>query len=184
MTVRRPVRCLDDELSEYASGRLDDARALDWDRHLVACELCRRAVDAERRLRAALAGGPSMPGDLRTTLMAMGRDLDPAPRPVQGRDPLPLLAPGHPPCHRSPLRATVVAAAAAGVSAAAAWSLTVIGVPAARVAVVSGSPSPAVSPAGPARSAQPAGMASLVSVRWTSGPSASQPPARGAESTP
>ncbi|WP_299440741.1 anti-sigma factor [uncultured Phycicoccus sp.] len=182
MTSPHHVRCLDDELSEYAAGRLDDTRSLAWDRHLVACEMCRRAVGAERRLREALAGGPSMPGDLRTTLIAMGRDLDPGP--VGFREPLALLSPGDRPCHRSPLRATVVAAAAVGVSAAAAWSLTVIGAPATRVAVVSGSPSPAASPVGPTRSAPPATTASLVSVRWMSGTSVSQPATRQAESTP
>lgn len=180
MSGRRPVRCHDAELSEYAAGRLGDARSLEWDRHLVACEGCRRAVAEERRLREALAGGPSMPGDLRSTLLALGRDLAPPPAPAAGPGPLPLLAPGAPPCHRSPLRATVVAAAAAGVSAAAAWSLTVIDAPAARPGVVTGPTLPAVSPA---RAPGPA-TASLVTVRWTSGTSSAVVPTRGAQSTP
>lgn len=125
------VRCLDDELSEYAAGRLPAARVRAWERHLAVCDLCACGLERERRLRAVLAGGPSMPGDLRSALMAMGTALSHEPlRTPTGPGPLPLLAPGAPPCHRSPLRATVVAAAAAGVSAAAAWSLTVIGAPA------------------------------------------------------
>ncbi len=145
------VRCLDDELFDYAAGRLPGPRVALWQRHLAVCDLCAVALERERRLRAALAGAPSMPGDLRTTLMAMGRALE-APA-VQARtpEPLALLTPGAPPCHRSPLRATVVAAAAVGVSAAAAWSLSVMGAPAvvgssppytARDAAASPSPAP------------------------------------------
>jgi hypothetical protein len=90
-----------------------------------------------------------MPGDLRSTLLALGSSLaTEAPRPASlsaHHRPLALLAPSAPACHRSPLRATVVAAAAAGVSAAAAWSLTVIGTP---VPVRSGlATTPAVQPA-------------------------------------
>ena len=75
-----------------------------------------------------------MPGDLRTTLLALGStmaaDLPRASTPPSPQhDPLRLLAPGAPPCHRSPLRATVIAAAAAGISAAAAWSLTMVPAP-------------------------------------------------------
>ena len=125
----RPVRCLDDELSEYVAGRLEVPRRRAWELHLVACEVCCRAVREERRLREALAGGPSMPGDLRLSLLALGREqAEPVPVPV-GPRPLATLAPGAPACHRSPLRATAAAAAAAGVSAAAAWSLTVLGAP-------------------------------------------------------
>lgn len=142
------VRCLGDELTDYAAGRLDLPRQWAWDRHLVACRVCAHAVDEERRLRSALAGTPSMPGDLRSALLALGSSLATAPpRPAAGsaqHRPLALLAPSAPACHRSPLRATVVAAAAAGVSAAAAWSLTVIGAP---VPVRSGlATTPAVQP--------------------------------------
>jgi hypothetical protein len=130
MSAADGVRCLDDELSEYAAGRLPAHRVRAWQRHLAVCDLCAIGLERERRLQSALAGGPSMPVDLRDALMAMGRGMhhEPAvPRPAG--EPLALLAPGAPPCHRSPLRATVVAAAAAGVSAAAAWSLTVVGAP-------------------------------------------------------
>ena len=131
MSLTPRVRCLGAELSEYVAGRLPAERGWEWDRHLVACRVCAHAVEEERRLRSALAGAPSMPGDLRSSLLALGRSLaaeaPPQPAPVAARhQPLALLAPSAPPCHRSPLRATVVAAAAAGVSAAAAWSLTVV----------------------------------------------------------
>jgi len=134
MTHSARVQCLDDELTEYAAGRLPLNRQWAWDRHLVTCQVCGHAVDQERRLRSALAGAPTMPGDLRTTLLALGSTMaadlprtstPPSPAP----DPLRLLAPGAPPCHRSPLRATVIAAAAAGISAAAAWSLTMVPAP-------------------------------------------------------
>lgn len=145
------VRCLGDELGEYAAARLPVERQWAWDRHLVACRVCAHAVDEERRLRSALTGAPSMPGDLRSSLLALGRSLAaeaPQPVPVAARhQPLALLAPSAPPCHRSPLRATVVAATAAGVSAAAAWSLTVIGAPVpVRTSLATTSP-PAVQPA-------------------------------------
>ncbi len=179
MTARPTVRCLDDELSEYAAGRLDGARRSAWEHHLVACELCCGAVRQERRLREALAGAPSMPGDLRVTLLALGRDVAAVPRPVGGPEPLPLLAPSDPPCHRSALRATVVAAAAAGVSAAAAWSLTVGGAPVVqRPASAPGTATPPV-----ARSVAPGG-AVLVPVRWTPGATAPAPGVQQAESTP
>lgn len=75
MNLRPGPGHLTDELSEYAAGRLPDARALHWDRHLVACETCRASVAVERRLQAVLTAGPSMPSSLRTTLIAMGADL-------------------------------------------------------------------------------------------------------------
>jgi hypothetical protein len=136
MTDGMRVRCLGDELPEYAAGRLPLDRQWAWDRHLVACQVCGHAVAQERRLRSVLAGAPSMPGDLRSSLLALGTDLASraGERPAVAHPPaLALLAPSAPPCHRSALRATVVAAAAAGVSAAAAWSLTVIGSPATAV---------------------------------------------------
>lgn len=145
------VRCLGDELGEYAAARLPVERQWAWDRHLVACRVCAHAVDEERRLRSALAGAPSMPGDLRSSLLALGRSLAAeAPQPVSvpsHHEPLALLAPSAPPCHRSPLRATAVAAAAAGVSAAAAWSLTVIGAPVPVRTSLATTPTPAVQPA-------------------------------------
>lgn len=182
MTARASVHCLDDELSEYAAGRLEGARQDAWERHLVVCELCRHAVGQERRLRAALAGAPSMPGDLRVTLLALGRGMEAEPRPSAGPGVLPLLAPSDPPCHRSALRATVVAAAAGGVAAAAAWSLTVIGAPVApRQGVVAGPSTPSVSTA---RAVSPLAATTVLPVRWTNGASAPGSPGQRAESTP
>ena len=151
------VRCLGDELTEYAAGRLDLPRQWAWDRHLVACRVCAHAVDEERRLRSALAGAPSMPGDLRSALLALGSSLaTEPPRPASGsaqHRPLALLAPSAPACHRSPLRATVVAAAAAGVSAAAAWTLGVAPGPGTARPPLSTATTPAVAPAvAPSRS--------------------------------
>jgi anti-sigma factor RsiW len=167
MSAADGVRCLDDELSEYAAGRLPAPRVRAWERHLAVCDLCAVGLERERRLRAVLAGGPSMPGDLRNTLLAMGRALTEAPAgptavPTPTARPLTLLAPSAPACHRSPLRATVVAAAAAGVSAAAAWSLTVIGAPApARVGFAT---TPVVRPAG-ATSGTPG--TTVLTARWS-----------------
>lgn len=150
MTDARRVQCRGEELTEYAAGRLPLDRQWAWDRHLVACQVCAHDVAQERRLRSALAGAPSMPGDLRSTLIALGAALatDLGPRPVPAvHAQLPLLHPSAPPCHRSALRATVVAAAAAGLSAAAAWSLTVAPVPVGVRTGLATATAPVVSPA-------------------------------------
>ena len=136
MTDAMRVRCLGDELTEYAAGRLPLDRASG--RGTATSSPAGSAPTPstqERRLRSALAGAPSMPGDLRSIAPRARqqprhrrRPRRPVPVPAHHR-PLALLAPSAPACHRSALRATVVAAAAAGVSAAAAWSLTVIGAP-------------------------------------------------------
>ncbi|QKE83959.1 hypothetical protein [Arthrobacter sp. NEB 688] len=181
MTSRAGVQCLGDELSEYAAGRLGASREHAWDQHLVACEVCRHAVGQERRLRAALAGAPSMPGDLRVTLLALGRDLQPpAPPVLAGPDPLRLLAPTAPPCHRSALRATVVAAAAAGVSAAAAWSLTVIGAP----GVVRPTGAPASPVSATTRVVTHHGTSAFAQVSLTTRTSSPAPSRQQAQSTP
>jgi len=167
MTDALRVRCQGEELAEYAAGRLPLDRQWAWDRHLVACQACAHDVAQERRLRSALAGAPSMPGDLRSTLLALGTALasDVGPRPVPtARDQPALLAPSAPPCHRSALRATVVAAAAAGVSAAAAWSLTVAPIPVGARPGLATATTPVVSPAAtPARTPSP--TVSLTQVR-------------------
>jgi hypothetical protein len=154
MTDTTRVRCQGEELAEYAAGRLPLDRQWAWDRHLVACQVCADEVARERRLRSALTGAPAMSGDLRISLLALGNALaaDLAPRPAGGGpDPLRLLAPTAPPCHRSALRATVVAAAAAGVSAAAAWSLTVVPAPTAVRPGPATASSPVTAPAAAAR---------------------------------
>lgn len=172
MTDALRVRCLGDELTEYASGRLPLDRQWAWDRHLVACQTCCHAVTQERRLTSALAGAPSMPGDLRSTLLALGTSMaaEMAPRPAGTAqpDPLRLLAPTAPPFHRSPLRATVVAAAAVGVSAAAAWSLTVVPAPVAVRPALATTSTPVVAPAPvPARTAS--AMTSVAAVGLSQG---------------
>ena len=168
MTDGARVQCRGEELTEYAAGRLPLDRQWAWDRHLVACQLCAQDVFQERRLRSALAGAPSMPGDLRSSLLALGAALatDLGPRPVpSGHEQLALLHPSAPPCHRSALRATVVAAAAAGLSAAAAWSLTVAPPVGARSGLATAT-APVVSPAAaPTRAA--AAPVSITAVRLT-----------------
>lgn len=170
------VRCLGAELSEYVAGRLSAERQWEWDRHLVACRVCGHAVDSERRIRAAFAGAPSMPGDLRTTLLALGSTMAASEPPrtvsVAGPQPLALLAPSAPACHRSPLRATVVAAAAAGVSAAAAWSLTVIGAPVAQRPGISSATTSTTRPA-----TAPALSAAVVTARLEVRGGLTRPPA-------
>ncbi len=169
MTDGQRVRCLDDELGDYASGRLDPSRRRPWDHHLVSCGTCARAVAEERRLQAAFAGAPSMPGDLRASLLALGGGVSvtPAPTGQQGRrvDPLTVLSPGARPCHRSALRATVIAAAAAGASAAAALSLTVISAPPARLGTTANAVIPAVG--SPRQTPSPVfGTATVVPAGW------------------
>ncbi len=67
-------RCLGPELSAYADRVMCPSELRQWDRHLVACMACRQAVDAERRLLAAMRGsaGPALPGDLRAMLLSVG----------------------------------------------------------------------------------------------------------------
>jgi hypothetical protein len=183
MSASPGVRCLDDELFDYAAGRLSAPRVAVWQRHLAVCDLCSAGLDRERRLRVALAGAPSMPGDLRSALVAMGRSLEQPGTVNRARlaEPLALLAPGAPPCHRSPLRATVVAAAAVGVSAAAAWSLTVMGSPAERGAV----PVPARdAAASPGPTATPATGAAAIAARWMPAGTVRVTPGQRAESIP
>jgi len=168
MTDGMRVQCRGEELAEYAAGRLPVNRQWAWDRHLVACQTCAQDVAQERRLRSALAGAPSMPGDLRSSLLALGAALatDLGPRPVPGgHEQLALLHPSAPPCHRSALRATVVAAAAAGLSAAAAWSLTVAPPVGARSGLATAT-APVVSPAA-APTAGPVAAVSISPARLT-----------------
>ncbi len=56
------------QVSAYVDRSLDPATLLSFDRHLVACEVCRHAADQERRLLASLrprhAGRPVRPAGL------------------------------------------------------------------------------------------------------------------------
>ena len=188
MTQPRGVRCLDEDLGDYAAGQLEPVRRRRWDLHLVTCRGCARAVEDERRLQAAFAGAPSMPGDLRAALLALAGG--PAlsgiaegvqdPPPVRRREPLLVLSPGAPPCHRSALRATVIAAVAAGASAAAALSLTVISAPASRAGVTASTVVPVVGTPTPSPFSA---VTSVVPVRWAR-TGAADPTSLQAESRP
>lgn len=133
-------RCLGDQLTAYADRAMDDATLLRWDRHVVACQCCRAAVDEERRVLAALrsSAGSPLPGDLRGMLLALATQM-PAAHPGGSTSPrAPMVPPvpvapvrvvdrGTPALHRSAGRATVYAGLAAGATAAAALSLVVSG---------------------------------------------------------
>ncbi|MGL5817215.1 MAG: hypothetical protein ACRCYR_06610 [Phycicoccus sp.] len=186
MSAATRVSCLGDELGEYVAQTLPAEREWVWARHLIACRLCAQAVAEERQMRSAMAGAPSMPGELQASLLALGRTLaaeSPTCAAVPVRDPLRLLSPSAPACHRSPLRATVVAAAAAGLSAAAAWSLTPAGTGSARPAVTTVTVTPVgASTGGAAAAVEPAVF--LTPVRHTTSPPDASLSGLGAESSP
>lgn len=137
----RERRCLGPELTAYADRALRPDELRSWDLHLVACTACRQAVEAERRVLAALRGpaGPAVPSDLRAVLMSMAAApppqavawaAEPPPRPLRiPPPPVPVVDRCAPAQHRSVMRATVFAGLAAGASAAAAWSFAVVGSP-------------------------------------------------------
>jgi anti-sigma factor RsiW len=170
--LSRPVRCRLDELPDYVSGQLAPQRVDAWDRHLIACVGCQHAVAGERRLQSLLASGcPSMPGSLHAQLVALASSTTgPAPVRTGERAPLEMVPPSAPPAHRSPLRSAAMATAAAGATAAVAWSLTVTGSGALATSVTSvGGSTPSVrpavgSPSGPTGTIGPR----VVSTGWTS----------------
>lgn len=134
MPLSRPNRCRLEELPDYASGQLSAQRTLEWDRHLIACVGCLHAVAAERRLQTLLSAGcPSMSGSLHAQLVALASSMPLAPPAVPSGQrrheyaPLQMVAPTAPPVHRSPLRSAALATAAAGATAAVAWTLTLAG---------------------------------------------------------
>jgi len=124
-----------------------------YDRHLVACMVCRSAADQERRIVSALrTDARDLPGSLRSSLMSLasapavaaaaptpasgpriplgplargGRGVVPAGAP----QPLSTVPPTAPALHRSPMRAAMIASLAAGASVAAAWGLAVSPLP-------------------------------------------------------
>ncbi|MEP6799894.1 MAG: hypothetical protein ABI890_17180 [Lapillicoccus sp.] len=118
------------QVSAYADRRLDAHTLRDFDRHVVACQVCRHAADQERRLLASLRHG-AMPGlseGLQSMLLGLAAlpPVPEAPRPLVVRPitrPLPTVAPTSPPLHRSPRRAAMLAGFAASASAAAAIGL-------------------------------------------------------------
>lgn len=141
------ARCLGERVTAYADRAMDPASLLHWDRHLVTCEVCRAAVDEERRVLSSLRADPGatpMPTDLRSLLLAMAaeqcpstperasrdrRTVPPVPRPVapMSFSPVPVVHRAAPALHRSARRATVFAGLAAGATAAAAWTVAVSG---------------------------------------------------------
>lgn len=147
-----------------------------YDRHLVACMMCRAAADQERRIVAALrADARALPRTLRSSLMSLALEPTPEPSPTPGPriplgplaarggrgalapgvpEPLSTVPPSAPALHRSPMRAAVVASLAAGASVAAAWGLAV---------------SPLPGAARPAAVRVPAGVASLGAVTYSPG---------------
>ena len=124
-----------------------------YDRHLVACMVCRSAADQERRIVSSLrADACDLPGSLRSSLMSLATApavSAPAPIPTHGPriplgplarggrgivpagapEPLSTVPPTAPALHRSPMRAAVIASLAAGASVAAAWGLAVSPLP-------------------------------------------------------
>ncbi|EAQ00031.1 RNA polymerase sigma-70 factor [Janibacter sp. HTCC2649] len=149
--LSRPSRCRLDELPDYVSGQLSLQRTLDWDRHLIMCVNCQHAVAGERRLQTLLASGcPSMPGSLHAQLVALASSMTgPAMAQTSERAPLEMVPPSAPPGHRSPLRSAALATAAAGATAAVAWTLTIAGTGAITTTVTTvGGTSPSVRPVG------------------------------------
>ncbi|MFV0464267.1 MAG: hypothetical protein ACK5MP_13925 [Nostocoides sp.] len=153
-------RCLKDELPDYAAGRLPQAVALIWDRHVAVCDRCRAQVVQEHRLQQALAGVPDLPPGLLNHLLQLGVPTteltahEPIGRtfpsfhrgPVDLPRPLPMVSPSAPPQHRSPVRTALVVSLAVGASAAAAWGFAgggpTLAEPSSPTAVI-GQPSPA-----------------------------------------
>ncbi|CAN7158009.1 hypothetical protein [Knoellia sp. LjRoot47] len=167
MTFSRSARCRLDEVSDYVSGHLSEQRAAAWDRHLISCVNCQHAVAGERRLQTLLASGcPSMPGSLHAQLVALASSMPgPATAPTGARAPLEMVPPSAPPAHRSPLRSAALATAAAGATAAVAWSLSV-SAPGALTTSVGGA-TPSVRPAAGSSAATGATRLRVVSTAWT-----------------
>ncbi|MEP7034596.1 MAG: zf-HC2 domain-containing protein [Actinomycetota bacterium] len=123
----RPVvdsRHVDAVLSAYADRTLPAAKLLACDQHVAICPGCRGAVEAERRLLRSLrtAVAPDVPSRLESVLLGLGVQAGPQ---VAAKRPPRLVVVGRaaPAMHRSPMRAAMLASLAAGVSAAAAWSV-------------------------------------------------------------
>jgi hypothetical protein len=126
-------RHLGPRISDYVERRFDPATMAQLDRHVVACQVCRAAVDDERQLLASMRVSPGPSAGLQELLLGLAsaapvHDGPPATVPVAPRSlpdlRLPVVAPATPALHRSPLRATVLAGFAASASAAIAWGLT------------------------------------------------------------
>jgi hypothetical protein len=162
-------RCLRDELTDYAAGRLTPVRRNHWDLHLVTCECCRAAVADERHLQHAMRlDTVAVPDQLRSSLLALALKTDdgipvvpPAPARVRSAVsavPLATLAPDAPAAHRSMVRPTLLATLAASAGAAAAIGLSIgsLSAPAAQVRPVARPASPAPTSSAPSYGAVPA----------------------------
>jgi len=135
-------------VSAYVDRDLPAGVLLACDQHLGVCGSCRAVAEEERRLmesmRRALTPNPS--SSLQSALLGLADH----PTPTTCRPHLPVVQPGAPPLHRSPVRAAVLAGLAAGASAAAAVSLGVAGVgPAGPSAPGGGLPASAATARGP-----------------------------------
>ncbi|MCE1179390.1 MAG: hypothetical protein LWW86_10255 [Micrococcales bacterium] len=127
--------CLGEVVHDYALRALPAPQLLRWDRHVAVCLHCQSAVAAETRLITALrGGGPRPSSSLQASLVALAASMPPPvplPTPAQqaplSAAPLPTIAPTAPALHHSPLRAAAIATMAAGATAAAAWSVGVLG---------------------------------------------------------
>ncbi|XVX21254.1 hypothetical protein ACQP1U_05100 [Actinomycetota bacterium] len=127
--------CLGEVVHDYALRALPAPQLLRWDRHVAVCLHCQSAVAAETRLIAALrGGGPSPSSSLQASLVALAASMlppVPVPAATERAQPhpvaLPTVAPTAPALHHSPLRAAAIATMAAGATAAAAWSVGVLG---------------------------------------------------------
>jgi hypothetical protein len=152
------ARCLREELTDYAAGRLTAVRRNHWDLHLVTCQSCRAAVEDERRLQQALRlDTVAVPDQLRSTLLALALRPDGgvpsvpiAPARVRSAVsamPLATLSPDAPAAHRSMVRPTLLATLAASAGAAAAIGLSIgsLGAPAAQVRPLARPAAPATS---------------------------------------
>lgn len=115
-------------LSAYADRSLPAAALLACDQHVAICPGCQCAVDAERRLLSSLrtAATPEPSSRLESALLSLAVHDMPG-LPTKRPSPLPVVGRSAPALHRSPVRAALLASLAAGVSAAAAWSLGVSG---------------------------------------------------------
>lgn len=131
------TRHLGPQLSDYVDRRLDGPTLMEFDRHVVACQVCRTAADKERMLLASMRSAPAaqVSAGLHQLLLGLGGNgsaqppegsvpqVPVAPSPLQAMR-LPVVPPATPALHRSPLRATLLAGLAASASAAVAWGLT------------------------------------------------------------
>lgn len=95
------------------------------DQHLAVCGCCRAAAEDERRLLESMrrTTTPCPSSSLQSALLGLADSA----APVGDRPQLPVVEPGAPALHRSPVRAAVLAGLAAGASAAAAFGLGMAG---------------------------------------------------------